>query len=145
MPYSPERLQLKGDKNRISDSKSKFEKRSDGGESRKFYQTYAWQKFRKRKFKRDTSRDKKRSHYIYQVMPKMTFAGYQEYLKSNAPLCVHCLDFGKLKAANTLDHISRIRAGGKHFDEMNLQWLCTHHHNTKSSKENYMEPTTVNI
>lgn len=145
MPHSPDRILPKKRKNEDRIERSSFERRSDKGVSRKFYQTSKWRNFRNRKFKKDASRDKVRAHYIYKLMPYFSFEGYMKYLSSNAPLCVHCLDLNKLKAANTLDHISRIRKGGKHFDETNLQWLCSYHHNRKSAKENNMEETNVQI
>lgn len=144
MPGPPKRIKKKSDRNSIGSAES-FKRRSDEGESKKFYQTRRWRNYRNKKFKKDAARDKKRAHIYYKLMPKCTFQGYQKFIVSNAPMCVHCLDWGKLTPANTLDHISRIRTGAQKLDDMNLQWLCSHHHNVKSGKEKMTEQTTVRI
>lgn len=46
------------------------------------------------------------------------------------PLCVHCHQSGQV-----IDHIIRIKAGGKTLDPSNLQTMCHQCHNIKRSKE----------
>ncbi|MEX0661154.1 MAG: AAA family ATPase [Balneolaceae bacterium] len=145
MPWKTERLVKKKDKSQQIGKKSRFERGTEGDAGKKFYQSYKWIKFRKEKLQRDLKHDQTMANYWYQVMFKVSFKSFTEYLDSGKPLCVHCLDFGHLKPAQVLDHITRMKAGGGVFDESNLQWLCSYHHNRKSQKEGYMQQTKVTI
>ena len=51
------------------------------------------------------------------------------------PLCVICLDEGRLVDTTTVDHITPINQGGQRFDLDNLQGLCSSCHNRKSAKD----------
>ena len=51
------------------------------------------------------------------------------------PLCRACSDAGRVELAKVVDHIHPVTDGGKFFDELNLQPLCTSCHNSKSAKE----------
>jgi len=51
------------------------------------------------------------------------------------PLCKHCDDNGIVTAANVVDHIIPIKAGGDPLKETNFQSLCNRCHNIKSSHE----------
>jgi 5-methylcytosine-specific restriction protein A len=51
------------------------------------------------------------------------------------PLCRACGDAGRVELAKVVDHIHPVTDGGKFFDELNLQPLCTSCHNSKSAKE----------
>ena len=46
------------------------------------------------------------------------------------PLCRECGAAGEI-----VDHIKRIRAGGDHYDESNLQTLCRTCHEKKRGRE----------
>lgn len=58
----------------------------------------------------------------------------ENYRKRN-PLCVKCLDKGRVKKANVVDHIKPIKEGGAGYDEENFQSLCHAHHNKKTKED----------
>ncbi|WP_407312085.1 HNH endonuclease [Desulfosporosinus sp. SB140] len=59
----------------------------------------------------------------------------KRYLKEH-PLCVECLKASKLTPANVVDHIIPHRGDKSLFwNESNWQSLCSHHHNSKTAKE----------
>ena len=51
------------------------------------------------------------------------------------PLCVECKKKGIDTLMNVVDHVRPISQGGQKLEWVNLQSLCTKHHNSKSSKE----------
>ena len=61
---------------------------------------------------------------------------------TSSPLCVMCLEDGRIEPATVVDHIKR--HGGdeaKFFDSDNLQSLCsTHHNSVKQSEERTGKP-----
>lgn len=79
--------------------------------------------------------DEPRAHELYQSKYSIPLQDYQAFLRSNNPLCVHCLELGLLKPGRVLDHIKPIERGGGKYDESNLQWLCDDHHNKKRATE----------
>ena len=56
------------------------------------------------------------------------------FLRSN-PLCVACSGAGEFIAAQVVDHVVPIKAGGERFDAANLQALCVPCHNRKTATE----------
>lgn len=70
---------------------------------------------------------------------KRTFTGRplqrlrQSWFK-HSPLCVECLSQGRTAAAQVLDHIIPLHAGGLD-DIANMQGLCIQCHNDKSMRE----------
>lgn len=55
---------------------------------------------------------------------------------SEHPLCVHCKDAGRVKAAVVVDHIQPHRGDyGLFWDRGNWQALCVMHHNVKTATE----------
>jgi 5-methylcytosine-specific restriction protein A len=51
------------------------------------------------------------------------------------PLCRHCKEKGLVVAAEMVDHIKPLTAGGEKYDDSNLQSLCSTCHNIKTAKE----------
>lgn len=119
---------------RSRDSGHKFRQRDDPDDLKGFYQRMPWRNFRARQKKKQRAQDEKRIHEMYHE-GGYRFREYMEWLRSDAPLCVDCLQDKKIVSANTLDHITRIKDGGAKFDPANVQWLCQYHHNVKSGKE----------
>lgn len=91
--------------------------------------------FRERMRKRQRSIDEERVHQIYQDMETRSFKSYMHWLGQKHPLCVQCLEEGKIQPGRVLDHITPIERGGSVYDGDNLQWLCDHHHNIKRATE----------
>lgn len=58
----------------------------------------------------------------------------KRFLDKN-PLCVECSKGDVVVVATVADHVVPITLGGAKLDEDNLQALCKHHHNKKSSNE----------
>jgi len=59
----------------------------------------------------------------------------KSYLIMN-PLCVICDNQGKVTEATVLDHKRRIKDGGHHWDESNLQGLCKRCNAIKTALDN---------
>lgn len=78
-------------------------------------------------FERDQSNDKFYNSWPWRKLRK-------RFLLNN-PLCVHCNENDIITPATVVDHIVPINKGGAPLDELNLQPLCEHHHNSKSAKE----------
>ncbi len=58
-----------------------------------------------------------------------------EFINEN-PLCVRCLEAGRVVSAEHVDHIIPIaRAPKRRFDKINLQALCASCHARKTAKE----------
>jgi hypothetical protein len=127
MPIQTERLTKKKDRSNT------FEHRTD--DRRKFYQTKQWKGFRSRMKKKQRALDEDLVHDLYKTMDSVAFSSYARWLKSDDPLCVDCIKEGYIRSAQVADHKERIRAGGSAFDESNIEWRCSHHHNIKSGKE----------
>lgn len=127
----PEQTEHLGKRNTDDHS---FESGRDS-EARKFYQSYAWRRFRKRIMIKRRAEDEQRIHDLYKDMPMATFSAYAGWLSGDKPLCVDCIDAGHIRPGAVADHITRIRAGGEPFKPENIQFLCSHHHNVKSGKE----------
>lgn len=53
------------------------------------------------------------------------------------PWCRMCRQVGQRTAATDVDHIVRIRDGGKRLDHANLRSLCSTHHKSKSGRESH--------
>ena len=58
----------------------------------------------------------------------------KNYRKRN-PLCVECLEKGRTRKADVVDHIVPIKHGGELLNEENFQSLCHSHHNMKTAKD----------
>ncbi len=56
------------------------------------------------------------------------------YLNEN-PLCVRCMEGGRVVPATIVDHIIPLSQGGAHKDEANSQSLCKYHHDLKTATE----------
>jgi 5-methylcytosine-specific restriction endonuclease McrA len=112
-----------------------FGGRSDAGESRKFYQKYSWQVFRKKCKAEQRAHDLTIINEFYAANPSISFSSLQQWLMGDAPLCVHCLTEKQITPATVADHITPIRQGGAKLAKNNIQWLCATHHNIKSAKE----------
>lgn len=106
---------------------------------KEFYQSMPWRRFRKEQKRRVGGMDAKRVHELYAADPRMSHDEFMAYITRPAgePLCVHCIEEGRLTVANTLDHIKPIIEGGGALDPQNVQWLCPNHHNAKSAKEQH--------
>jgi 5-methylcytosine-specific restriction protein A len=57
-----------------------------------------------------------------------------QHLKDE-PLCRHCKAEGLIVAADVVDHIKPLRAGGEKYDDSNLQSLCNKHHSIKTARD----------
>ena len=55
------------------------------------------------------------------------------YLNAN-PICVVCLAEGRTTAADQVDHIEPLSAGGTN-EESNLRSMCRHHHSQRTARE----------
>lgn len=106
---------------------------------KEFYQSMPWRRFRKEQKLRAGRMDAKRVHELYAADPRMSHDEFMAYITRGAgePLCVLCIEQGRLVIANTLDHITPIIEGGAELDASNVQWLCPVCHNTKSIKEHH--------
>lgn len=51
------------------------------------------------------------------------------------PLCVECLEDGRVTEATVADHKVPLSEGGARFDMDNGQGLCVTHHNRKTARE----------
>lgn len=60
---------------------------------------------------------------------------FSKRYKEHNPLCIKCEREGRVTGTDVTDHIVRIEDGGAIWDDINLQPLCTCHHNSKSGKE----------
>lgn len=84
-----------------------------------------------------------RVHRVEAVQRKVVQGMYgREWRKARAiylsehPLCVHCKDAGRVKAAVVVDHIQPHRGDyGLFWDRSNWQALCVTHHNRKTAAE----------
>lgn len=84
-----------------------------------------------------------RVHRVETVQRKVVQGMYgREWRKARAiylsehPLCVHCKDAGRVKAAVVVDHIQPHRGDyGLFWDRGNWQALCVMHHNVKTATE----------
>lgn len=58
----------------------------------------------------------------------------QAYIRDH-PLCKHCLEIGRVTAAEEIDHIVPLRQGGARLNRANLQALCRSHHRAKTHRD----------
>lgn len=56
------------------------------------------------------------------------------------PYCRECKKVGIIRSPKELDHIIAISKGGPHWDESNLQPLCTECHREKTAQESTIPP-----
>lgn len=104
-----------------------------------FYQSKLWKKTR------EAYRMKMRKQHeqiimdFYENNPKHNKPIHlQEFFdcEQNYPLSEQSLKEGKIRVANTLDHITPIADGGSKTDFTNLQWLTHSEHSSKTAQEN---------
>lgn len=100
-----------------------------------FYQSYKWIKFRGMLKHKQIEKDLIRARELYERDSTITLHEYHHWLRSGYPLCEASFAKGKIKPANTLDHIKPINQGGSVWDVSNLQWLSEKEHAIKSQKE----------
>ena len=60
-------------------------------------------------------------------------------MREAQPLCVMCLQEGRVKAGAEWDHIVPLFKGGAD-DESNLQHLCVDHHRQKTARDRSTKP-----
>lgn len=78
-----------------------------------------------RRFQRDPEINKRYNHAWRKLRNR--------YIAAH-PLCEHCLKNGRYVAAQEVDHITPLAAGGTHA-EANLQALCKPCHSAKTARE----------
>ena len=101
----------------------------------KFYQSSEWRTFRKAQLVDQRYKDLITARQMYKDNIDISLYDYNAWLATEYPLCVHCINDGHIRKANTLDHIHNRSTGGADLDPSNVQWLCEGHHAIKSQSE----------
>jgi len=106
---------------------------------KRFYQGKPWRTLRARMLSKAQKEDPIEVTRIYNANKEIPFTDLQLYSTQSPmkPFCRQCIEQNRIHSATTLDHIVAIADGGKPLDPDNLQWLCDHHHQSKSAKERH--------
>lgn len=112
-------------------------KESDDRKARKaFYQSKEWKRIRAKLKKERRALAVLSIVKIFSNRDDLLLSEINEFLYAGKyPFCNECLEEGRIREANTLDHIIGILDGGDPLDPTNLEFLCSQHHNRKSALE----------
>lgn len=116
---------------------TKYRESKERQERKEFYQGKHWRRLRSRNLKATIAKDIEGILDIYRENESMCIHELNMYLALEPvrPYCRGCIKEDRIQPAFVLDHIKPIKDGGAPLDETNLQWLCHHHHQSKSAKE----------
>lgn len=107
--------------------------------TQQFYQSKTWKKTREAYRMEMRAKHEEIILDVYEKNPKHNKPYHlQEFFENENkyPLSEKALKKGKIRVANTCDHIKPISDGGSKTDFSNLQWLTHSEHSSKTTKEN---------